>query len=287
MPVRTAARVGGCAMLLALAAQGAAAQPPPQAPGAAVARSTRAPAPLASPPPAARDPRRSGFEFMQPATQALQADDTQNPATLWVQEGADLWRAPAGEARRACADCHEDAGASMRGVAARHPRFDEALAVPVLLATRINLCRTRHQRAAPFAAESQPLLALEAYVAFQSRGLPITPDPDARLARHRDRGEALYRQPMGQLALSCAQCHDDHAGRRLGGTPIPQGHPTGYPIYRLEWQVVGSLERRLRNCLAGVRAEPFALGAVEHAQLALYLATRAAGMPLETPAVRP
>ena len=70
-------------------------------------------------------------------------------------------------------------------------------------------------------------------------------------------------------------------------TPSPQAHPTGYPIYRLEWQGLGSLQRRLRGCFAGVRAEvpPF-----EHADLLaleLHLMQRAAGMPLETPAVRP
>ncbi|MFO1296969.1 MAG: hypothetical protein U1F25_11170 [Rubrivivax sp.] len=47
------------------------------------------------------------------------------------------------------------------------------------------------------------------------------------------RARAL-RLRQGQLDLSCAQCHDQHAGRRLAGSVIPQGHPTGYPIYRLE-----------------------------------------------------
>ncbi len=92
---------------------------------------------------------------------------------------------------------------------------------------------------------------------------------------------------MGQLDLACAQCHDDHAGQRLGSSVIPQGHPTGYPIYRLEWQGAGSLQRRLRGCLTGVRAEAFAFGAPELVELELYLAVRAAGLPVETPAVRP
>src|SRR5256885_16986097 len=42
---------------------------------------------------------------------------------------------------------------------------------------------------------------------------------------------------------------------------IPQAHPTGYPLYRLEWQNLGSLQRRLRNCLVGIRAEPYDYGA--------------------------
>lgn len=135
--------------------------------------------------------------------------------------------------------------------------------------------------------ESQERLALQAYVAMQSRGLPITPDDDARLAPFREHGRQLYDRRIGQLDLSCAQCHDGLAGGRLGGSLIPQGHATGYPIYRLEWQGLGSLQRRLRNCMSGVRAEPYAYDAVELIELELHLMQRARGMPLETPAVRP
>ena len=68
---------------------------------------------------------------------------------------------------------------------------------------------------------------------------------------------------------------------------IPQAHPTGYPLYRLEWQGLGSLQRRLRNCMSGVRAQPYAYGSMELTELELYLASRAAGLRIETPAVRP
>ena len=82
-------------------------------------------------------------------------------------------------------------------------------------------------------------------------------------------------------------CHDDNWGRKLAGATIPQAHPTGYPLYRLEWQSLGSLQRRLRNCLIGIRAEAYAYGALEMVDLELFLAWRARGLALETPAVRP
>ena len=82
-------------------------------------------------------------------------------------------------------------------------------------------------------------------------------------------------------------CHDQRAGQRLGGAVIPQGHATGYPSYRLEWQGLGSLQRRLRGCVVGVRAEPWAADAPEWLALEAWLAQRAAGMAVETPAVRP
>ena len=86
--------------------------------------------------------------------------------------------------------------------------------------------------------------------------------------------------------LQCTQCHDDNWGKRLAGSVIPQAHPTGYPEYRLEWQSIGSLQRRLRGCIIGTRAEPYSYGAPEMVELELYLMWRARGMPMETPAVR-
>ena len=70
-------------------------------------------------------------------------------------------------------------------------------------------------------------------------------------------------------------------------TPSPQAHPTGYPLYRLEWQSLGSLQRRLRNCMIGMRAEPYEYGSTEYVDLEVYLTSRARGLPVETPAVRP
>ena len=237
---------------------------------------------------AVADGRRSGFDDMGAQTQAMQRDDTLNPGLLWVQDGAALWSSqPTGTAAKSCAGCHGELATSMRGVAARYPAFDGVLGRPVDLAQRINLCRQRHQQAAPLAAESQPLLALESAVAHASRGLPLASTDDPRLAPFRARGEALYRQRIGQLDLSCAQCHDQRAGLRLGGSLIPQGHVNGYPTYRLEWQSLGSLQRRLRNCLTGVRAQVPDRDAPALVELALYLAWRSRGMPIETPAVRP
>ena len=237
--------------------------------------------------PVAPDDRRSGFAFMTPALRAMQDDETSNPGMLWVGDGEALWSADAGAAQRSCASCHGDAGRSMRGVAARYPAFDAATAAPIDLSARINACRVRHQRAPALARDNDALLALEAFVGRRSQGLPIAPPIDARLTPYRARGEAIYRQRMGQLDLSCGQCHDANAGGRLGGSVIPQAHPTGYPIYRLEWQKLGSLTRRMRGCMTGVRAEPFEDGAVEWVELELYLKQRAAGMAVETPAVRP
>lgn len=233
------------------------------------------------------DARRSGYEFMGAATQAMQRDDAQNPAMLWVAEGEALWKRREPGVERSCADCHGEARTAMRGVAARYPAIEASSGRPVTLAQRISTCRADRQRGVAYALESEPLVSLEAYIAMQSRGLPLAPPADARLAEARRRGGALFRQRVGALDLACTQCHDDLAGRRLGGSPIPQAHPTGYPIYRLEWQAVGTLERRIRGCYTGVRAQPPAIGSAELVDLQVFLAARAAGMIVESPGVRP
>ena len=215
---------------------------------------------------------------MSPATQALQRDDSANPGMLWVQGGQQRFEAD-------CKACHTTA--SLRAVAARYPAFEAVLGKPVTLAGRINLCRQRHVGQEPWRWESEALLELEAFVALQSRGLPLAAVEDTQLQAATERGRRLWQQPLGQLQLSCAQCHDQQAGRRLAGSSIPQAHATGYPLYRLEWQGLGSLQRRLRGCMNGVRAEAFAYGADEWVALELWLRQRAAGLPLEAPAVRP
>jgi L-cysteine S-thiosulfotransferase len=230
--------------------------------------------------------RRSTYQHMSPETKAMQDVDTDNPGMLWVLDGEALWRAKAGKAAVACAACHGDAETSMKGVAARYPGYDPKRATAVDLAGRINICRSEQQQAPAFARESKQLLALTALIAHQSRGLPIQSD-DAKLKPFIEAGRATFDARQGQLDLACAQCHDDNWGKKLAGITLPQGHPTGYPLYRLEWQTVGSLQRRLRNCMIGMRAEPYDYGSPEFIALEAFLMWRARDMPMESPAVRP
>jgi sulfur-oxidizing protein SoxA len=232
-----------------------------------------------------RDKLQSAYDGMSRETRAMQDDDTANPATLWVLDGEALWNAKAGAAQKSCADCHQDIS-SMKGVAARYPAFDKARGKAVDLEGRINLCRSEHQQASPFPFESRELLALTAAVARQSRGMPIAPDETA-MASTIEAGRTLYHRRQGQLNLSCSQCHDDNWDRKLAGSAVTQGHPSGYPIYRLEWQNLGSLQRRLRNCMIGIRGESYAAESPEFIALEAFLMYRARGMKFEAPAVRP
>jgi sulfur-oxidizing protein SoxA len=229
---------------------------------------------------------RSGITFAGPDVRAMQSDDLANPGMLWVERGEKLWNAATGQAGKSCASCHDDARTSMRGAATRHPAYEVATGKLLDLEARIDDCRTRRQQASALPRESDDLLALAAYVAYQSRGMPlaVTIDGPARAAF--ERGRAFYGERHGQMNLACAHCHDRNWGKRLLVETISQGHGNAFPAYRLEWQGLGSLQRRLRACLFGIRAEMPAPGAPELTDLELYLAWRARGLPIETPGVR-
>lgn len=224
-------------------------------------------------------PSKSGIEFQSPDVRALQADSFANPGMLWVDRGASVWKDK-------CARCHGGDGASMKGVAARYPRYVAELRRVVDLEGRINACVVDHVGEPALAWESQDLLALTAFVAHESRGMPIAPDRSGEARSTLERGRSLYVERQGQLNLACTNCHDASWGRTLLSEPISQGHPADWPAYRHEWQSLGSLSRRLRACYFGVRAEMPAYGSADLVALELYLAHRAAGLATQPPGVR-
>lgn len=224
-------------------------------------------------------PLRGGIEFQSPDVRALQADAFANPGSLWVTRGAGLWE-------KGCASCHGKAAASMKGIAAHYPRHDAALGRVVNLEQRINACVVGKQKAPALAWESEPLLALTAYVSAQSNGVKVDVAIAGPAAATYERGRSLYFERQGQLNLACTHCHDGSWGRTLLAERISQGHPVDWPAYRLEWQALGSLQRRLRACYYGVRAEQPAFGSDDLLALELYLADRAKGLAISVPGVR-
>lgn len=223
---------------------------------------------------------RPTHDYLSPELRAQQEDPSRHPGWLWVDEGEALWR----RGEPSCQSCHGDI-AAMGGVAARYPAVasDGAL---LNLEGRIERCRVQHQGQAPFGHESDALLSVTAAIALRSRGMPMSVAVDGPAAPFLEAGRRLYEMRQGQLNLACGQCHDDNAGRRLRGDVISNGLGTGYPAYRLEWNTMGSLHRRLRACSLGVRATQFELGSPEYLALELFLADRARGMPVEAPGLR-
>ena len=229
--------------------------------------------------------RRSGYTYLSQGNQQLQNDEFGNPGMLWVERGRELWTKTDGAAGKACASCHADEQ-SMRAVRARYPRFDSQSKKLVNIEQQINRCREQHMKASVYAYESESLLALTTFISFQSRNLPMEVQIDGPARPFFQTGRTFFMQRRGQLNLACAHCHDLHSGQRLHGEVISQGQINGFPIYRQLWQTLGSSHRMFAWCNTSIRAEPFALGSDDYVNLELYMAWRARGLSVESPAIR-
>lgn len=240
----------------------------------------------AAPPSYIVEDRRSGYTYLSADNQQLQEDDFANPGLLWGERGRELWGQAEGAAGLACASCHQEASASMRGVRTRYPRVDPHSGKLVNLEMQINYCRHERMQAPPYAYETEPLLALTTFVSMQSRGLPVEVRIDGPAEAFFEAGKAFFRQRRGQLDLACAHCHEQYAGQRLRGDVVSQGQSNGFPIYRHTWQTLGSTHRMFAWCNTSVRAEPLPAGSEAYVSLELFLAWRGRGLPVETPAIR-
>ena len=231
-------------------------------------------------------PLKGGIEFQGADVRALQADEFANPGSLWIEGGERLWNEKRGARGVSCAACHGADGSSMEGVAVKYPRYSDSLGRVVDLEQRVAACVEHNQEAARPAYESQELLSLAAFVASRSRGLAISPDASPQSQAVYERGRSLYFERQGQLNLACTNCHDASWGKRLLAETVSQGQPADWPAYRLEWQAMGSIERRLRACYLGVRAEMPAYGSDDLVALEVYLSRRGQGLVSHAPGVR-
>lgn len=237
------------------------------------------------------DQRQSGKAFLSDDLRRQQEDPAASPVGLWLERGQAAW----GQAddAKACAACHGALrpGQTLATAAARYPRLDPQSNRLINLEDQIHACRNRSGRAHA-QPEDEEVLALSAWLHAQARDRPIDVQPPtedkarAAWAEALERGAQAYGQRMGRMNLACVHCHDQRVGRQLRAEVISPGHPTGFPVYRLRWQTLGSLERRLRACFSGVQAEVPAPGDILLRDLELFLKVRAQGMPVEGPSVR-
>lgn len=228
----------------------------------------------------------SGWRYRSDETQALEADDFENPAMVAVDYGHELWDTPAGASGKSCGDCHGAVEDSMAGFRATMPRWNEAAKAPWTLEDYINWSIAEHQGAKPWKWESPEMLAMTALIGLQSRGLPMSVQSDGPMAAWIEKGEELYYTRFGQLDLACANCHEANNGLYIRADHLSQGNINGFPTYRFKWQGLGSLHRRFKGCMEQVRAEPFERGSDEFTALEAYLAWRGQGLGIETPSVR-
>ena len=229
----------------------------------------------------------SGWRFRAAETQTLQLDDFENPGFPAVDAGEASWSKVEGSEGKSCASCHDDAATSMKGVRAQYPKWNDALNRPHTMETQINECRTTRMGAEKWKWEAKQMLAMTAYVGLQSRGVAVNVNiSEGDMATWNAKGKEVYYSRVGQLNMSCANCHEENYGNMIRADHLSQGQINGFPTYRLKWGGVGSSHRRFKGCMENIRAVAYKRGSDEFISLELYLSSRGQGLSVETPAVR-
>jgi L-cysteine S-thiosulfotransferase len=184
-------------------------------------------------------------------------------------------------------DCFANKGI---GVRQDYPYFDEKTGEVITLELALNRCREANGEQ-PYSYVKDEMASLTAYMAFTSRGKPfdikIPDDPRARAAYQK--GEAYFYTRRGQLNFSCASCHVQNPGNHIRTEMLAPalGILNAMPIYRSEWNGMGTISRRFVTCNSQVRGVPLEPQDENFRDVEYYLSYMANGLPISGPGARP
>ncbi len=173
---------------------------------------------------------------------------------------------------------------------AKYPMFDQKKKEVVTLTVAINDCLKSHGQK-PWNMKKGDLADVEAYFAAQAKenGLKVNvqiPSKEAEDAYMR--GRKYYYSQRGYLKLSCANCHVQGVGKRTRRDYLSPavGQVAHFPVYRLAWQELGTLERRISGCLVNMGQKPVAPDSKQMRELIYFLSYMSNGLPYQGPDVR-
>jgi thiosulfate dehydrogenase len=90
-----------------------------------------------------------------------------------VKQGRELWTSGAlGTNGVACAQCHPNAANTHPET---YPKFQKQLGRVIALREMINWCLQQPLEGKPLALDDKKMIALEAYVLYERRGVPLAP----------------------------------------------------------------------------------------------------------------
>jgi sulfur-oxidizing protein SoxA len=185
------------------------------------------------------------------------------------------------------ADCFPNGGV---GIRQNYPYFDEKEGKVVTLELALNRCREANGEA-PYSYVKDEMASLTAYMAYTSRGqkMDVKIPNDPRALEAYENGKRHFYTRRGQLNFSCASCHVQNPGERIRAETLAPalGILNAMPIYRSEWNGMGTISRRFVTCDTQTRAIPLEPQSDEYRNLEYYLSYVSNGLPIAGPGLRP
>ena len=181
-------------------------------------------------------------------------------------------------------DCFPDPA-----IAGEYPKFDAKKGV-VTLTNAINNCLKANGEK-PWKLTKGKITDLEAFLANASheKGKKVHVVVDSKEAAEAyERGKKEYYSQRGYLKLSCANCHVQGAGKRVRNEYLSPlfGATTHFPVYRMKWQGLGTLERRIKGCEKNQGETPHKPGSQWTKELIYFMSYMSNGLPVDGPDVR-
>jgi len=224
-----------------------------------------------------------------PNEQRDNLDPLVNPGMWAVERAEELWKKP-GPNGSSCASCHAEPRVEMKTWAASlphwEPRLNKVLGVEEFV--------TRHAKATTdltFLMQSDENTALAVYLRHLANGTPVQVDMTSAESREAfSRGKALTTRKIGQLNLSCADCHSPEKGglKWVRGQWLGElrGQLDHFPTWRTSQQSIWDIRKRFQWCNVAIGSDDLPPDAKEYGDLEFYLATQNDGLKLNVPGIR-
>jgi len=184
-------------------------------------------------------------------------------------------------------DCFPEKGI---GIRQNYPYFDNKSGAVITLELALNRCREANGEE-PYSYVKDEMASLTAYMAFTSRGKPfdIKIPNDPRALEAYQKGAEYFYARRGQLNFSCASCHVQNPGNQIRTEVLAPalGIVAAMPIYRSEWNGMGTMSRRLVTCNSQVRGVPLEPQDELYRDVEYYLTYMSNGLPVSGPGARP
>jgi sulfur-oxidizing protein SoxA len=215
-----------------------------------------------------------------------EAIDDFPPYEFAIDRGKEMFATPFKNGKT-YGDCFPDKGI---GIRQNYPYFDLKTGEVITLELALNRCREANGEES-YSYVKDEMASLTAYMAFTSRGKPfdikIPNDPRA-LAAYQKGAEYFYAR-RGQLNFSCASCHVQNPGNHIRTEVLAPalGIVAAMPIYRSEWNGMGTMSRRLVTCNSQVRGVPLEPQDELYRDVEYYLSYMSNGLPVSGPGARP
>ena len=230
--------------------------------------------------------KSSTHSFLTDDLLELQNDVNKNTISLWTAQGSDNWKKTT--PGKSCSECHGHID-NMRNATSSHPRWSSFKQKLINIEDQILICSQR--TGAPFKGlESDEVVSLSALIHSAGKGMSLFSSTNLKsneeLKNELRKGEKIYKTRIGRMNLACTNCHDQKVGQSIQQEVISEGHPAGFPILKMSWQGMGTIDRRIRACFSGVQAQVPSAGSPVLRQLELFMKFRSSNNLIEGPSIR-